>query len=827
MSMFLPVEEILPQLCDALSLGHVVLTAPPGSGKTTRVPLALLDEPWLAGKKIIMLEPRRPAARMAAAFMSELLHEGVGQTVGYQVRMERRISESTRIEVLTEGLLVRRLQDDPELSGVGLVIFDEFHERSLQADLGLALCLDVCASLREDLRLLVMSATLDEQKVADLMGGEAVISDGGLHPVVVEHLARSAGQDLLLATARLVHRALREQPGDVLVFLPGKDEMARLQESLSGSGVEILQLHGEMDAATQSRVLRPESGHPRRVVLATDVAETSLTIEGITAVVDSGLSRKPLFDPDSGLSRLKLLPIAQASATQRAGRAGRLGPGVCYRAFTEQEFFSRPAQRPAEILQADLAPLVLELALWGVNDAAELSWLDLPPTAAWEQAAALLRRLDALDEGGRISAHGRRMARLGLHPRLAHLLLSGGRDNVLAADLAALLSERDPWRVRSGVPRPADLGLRLQELETLRQGGNPSTGIDAHACRRTLRLSERLQRQCRSLSEEEGRGLSAAALLSLAFPERIARRRLGADGRYLMASGRGAVLPADDGLAVADYLAIAQMDAGSREGRIWLAMKLDEQELWAVHGERITEKTELVWDAQAARVGRRCLSVLGALELSLREVSAGDDPAVIKRLLQAVAELGLDCLNWSGDALQLQARMNLARHLDESGGWPDVSDQWLQNNLGDWLAPWAEGMRSLKELRKLDLQALLQGLMTWEQTRRLDELLPRRWKLGDGSSAAIHYTASSPVLAVPLQLMFGMAQTPVVFRGRQPLLLHLLSPAGRPLQVTTDLAAFWADAWEQVKKEMRGRYPKHYWPDDPANAKPVRLKKNL
>ena len=774
-----------------------------------------------------MLEPRRPAARMAAAFMSGLLGEQSGQTVGYQVRMDRCIGRDTRIEVLTEGLLVRRLQDDPELSGVGLVIFDEFHERSLQADLGLALCLEVCASLREDLRLLVMSATLEEQTVAKLIGGTPVVSDGGLYPVAIRHLDRSAGRDVLQAVSRLVQQAVREEQGDVLVFLPGKGEMKRLQESLNMSGMaaEVMQLHGEMDAAAQNQVLRPAPDHPRRVVLATDVAETSLTIEGIGVVVDSGLTRKPVFDPDSGLSRLKVLPVAQASAIQRAGRAGRLGPGICFRAFTEGEYHGRPAQRPAEILQADLAPLVLELAHWGVHDPADLAWLDSPPAAAWNQAVDLLRLLDALDEHGNILPHGRQMVRLGLHPRLAHLLIQGGGDEQ-AADLAALLSEADPWRYRSGEMRPADLELRLHALQALRHGNRLPALVDVNACRRILRLSERLQRQCRGMGKA-GRNLSAASMLSLAFPERIAKKRPGSDGRYLMASGKGAVLPADDGLASAGYLCIAHMDAGSREGRIWLAMELDEQELLSVHADHLLQGAELIWDPAGARVRKRLVSSLGAMELSVREVPVTDDPGVTRKLLGAVAEAGLDVLDWSGEARQLQARIELARSLDEQGGWPEVDDAWLIGNLQDWLAPWAEGMRSFRELRGIDLQAVLRGLMNWEQGQRLDELLPRRWKLGDGSTVSIDYRVSPPVLAAPLQLMFGMRETPSLFQGRQPLLLHLLSPAGRPLQVTRDLAAFWNGAWDQVKKEMRGRYPKHHWPDDPANASPVRLKRNL
>ncbi|WP_456373887.1 ATP-dependent helicase HrpB [Thiolapillus sp.] len=825
--MSLPVEKILPRLNQVLASGHAVLGSPPGSGKTTRVPLALLDAPWLAGRKILMLEPRRPAARMAAAFMSDLLGERPGQTVGYQVRMDRRIGADTRIEVLTEGLLVRRLQEDPELPGVGLVIFDEFHERSLQADLGLALCLDVCASLREDLRLLVMSATLEEQAVAKLLRGTSVVSDGGLHPVDIKHLDKSAGKDLLPSVARLVKRAVREQTGDVLVFLPGKAEMNRLQEHLQVSElpVEVKQLHGEMDAAAQNQVLRPPSGHPRRVILATDVAETSLTIEGIRAVVDSGLSRKPRFDPNSGLSRLELSPVSQASAIQRAGRAGRLGPGVCYRAFTEAEFRSRPAQRPAEIRHADLAPLVLELAHWGVHDPQQLAWLDSPPEAAWNQALDLLRLLDALDAQGHILPHGRRMVGLGLHPRLAHLLIRAGGDERVA-DLAALLSESDPWRYRPGETRPADLELRLHALQALRQGNFLPAPVDKNACRRVLRLSERLQRQCRSMSTAEG-SLSAAGMLSLAFPERVARKRPGSQGRYLLASGKGAVLPSDDSLATAECLAVAHMDAGSREGRIWLAMELDETELLAVHAAHLRHRSELIWDASKARVGKRMITCLGALPLSVREVPITDDAEARECLLQAVSEAGLEVLEWTEEARQLQARIQLARALDGKENWPQMEDAWLLKHLRDWLSPWIDGMRSFRELRNIDLHAVLRGLMSWEQTQRLDRLLPRRWKLGDGSSASIDYQASPPVLAAPLQLMYGMRETPRVCEGRLALVLHLLSPAGRPLQVTTDLAAFWSGAWDQVKKEMRGRYPKHHWPDDPASASPVRLKRNL
>lgn len=824
----LPVEEILPQLCDVLASRHAVLTSPPGSGKTTRVPLALLEQPWLQQQKIIMLEPRRPAARMAATYMSQLLGEDVGQSVGYQVRMERRMGRNTRIEVLTEGLLVRRLQEDPELSGVGLVIFDEYHERSLSADLGLALCLDVCTSLREDLRLLVMSATLDEQAVAELIGGKVVSSDGGLYPVDMRYLPQSAGREIVAVTSKLVQKACQEQQGDILVFLPGKGEMNRVQERLQLLRLnrQIFQLHGEMNAEAQAKVLAPGKKHSPRIVLATDVAETSLTIEGISTVVDSGLTRKPVFDPDSGLSRLKLLPVAQASADQRAGRAGRLGPGVCYRAWTTTEQRQRPAQRPAEILQVDLASLVLELALWGVSDLRTMSWLDAPPAPAWEQALELLQELEALDANGQITLHGKQLALLGLHPRLAQLLVKGGGGNTLAADIAAVLSDRDPWLHRYGETRPTDLGLRIQAIERARRGERLTAAVDERKVRQLLRLSNRLCRQCRHLPPAD-KQLSAGALLSLAYPERIARHRNGADGRYLMVSGKGAVLPAEDGLVAAEYLSIAHMEAGSREGRIWLALAIEKDTLWQLHGAQIRQTEAVTWDEQRQRVIARKTTALGALQLSVQEVQLTAGADVVVELLNAIRRNGLECLPWSDQAVQLQARSQLAGKLDKHAEWPNPSHEWLLANLESWLAPWLEGKRSLQEIQQLNLHRILQSFLNWEQMQRLDELLPPRWLLADGSSAAIDYLSDPPVLAVPLQLMFGVAHTPAVFRARQPLLLHLLSPAGRPLQVTTDLAHFWDNAWEQVKKEMRGRYPKHYWPDDPVNARPVKLKRHL
>jgi len=486
----------------------------------------------------------------------------------------------------------------------------------------------------------------------------------------------------------------------------------------------------------------------------------------------------------------------------------------------------RPYQRPPEILHADLAPMVLELAQWGVADPALMTWLNPPPAAAWDQARELLQLLEALDDGGRITTHGKQLVKLGVHPRLAHLLVCGGSGNVRAADIAALLSDRDPWRNWPGQMRPADLGLRLQALEALRHGEKLAATVDLRALKQILRLSDRLRKQCRYLLSTKLE-LSSAALLSLAFPERIAQRRAGREGHYLMASGRGAALPMDDGLVIADYIAIAHMDAGAREGRIWLAMQLQKEELLSLHEMRILQQEQLQWDEQKGRISGRLTTSLGSLLLSSREVPVAPGPELLQMLLEVIRERGLDILPWSDRALQLQARILLARELDSGAGWPKLSASWLLDNLEIWLAPWLEGKRSLNELQQIDMQSILQSCLDWKKMQQLDSLLPQRWPLSDGSSGAIDYTRRPPVLAVPLQSMYGMAQSPAVYRGKQSLLMHLLSPAGRPLQVTTDLGNFWENAWVEVKKEMRGRYPKHYWPDDPRHAKPVRLKKHL
>jgi ATP-dependent helicase HrpB len=821
----LPVTPALPELAAALAQGHAVLTAPPGSGKTTQVPLALLTAPWLAGGKILMLEPRRPAARMAARRLAQLSGGEPGGLVGYQVRLERRIGPQTRIEVVTEGILTRRLQADPTLEGVGLVIFDEFHERNLQADLGLALCLDVCASLRDDLRLLVMSATLDPAPLCQLLGARHVAAAGRQYPVTVHYLPPQDRREPLAVLPSLVRRALDETGDDVLVFLPGRGEINRLTEALADLPVTVAALYGDLPAAEQDRILTPPSpGQPRRVILSTDLAESSLTIAGIGAVVDSGLARKPVFDPNSGMTRLQRQAISVASAEQRAGRAGRLGPGECYRAWSEARQARLLAATSPEIATSDLAGLVLELALWGVSDPARLPWLDAPPAPHWQQAVALLQDLCALGADGQLTAIGRRMAGLGLEPRLARMLVSAQNqaEGQLLCDLAALLSERDPLQ-RPAVDRaPADLALRLEALQELRATGKTPAGSDKRGLAAVARLAASLRRRLGKLPEGVPR--SAGLLLSLAFPDRIARQRKGqgGPGRFLLANGRGAVLDEADGLAARPWLAVAALDAGRREGRIWSALAVAQEDLETGHAERLKVVDELVWDAQRETVVARQQRRLGALLLDERQSRPGDLPAAQAMLLQQLEQRWPEGLHWSPAARQLQARVSRMRALEPESEWPDLSDASLRAGLSVWLAPWLGDRMSLAALRELDLCRILLGELGWQAQQRLDEALPTHFETPAGSRRAIDYQADGPPrVAVPLQEMFGQRETPRLASGRVPLVLELLNPAQRPIQVTADLANFWQGAYGEVRKELRGRYPKHDWPEDPA-ATPAR-----
>ncbi|WP_372722221.1 ATP-dependent helicase HrpB [Immundisolibacter sp.] len=808
----LPIDEALPALRMALD-DHpaAVLEAPPGAGKTTRVPLALLDAPWLAGQKILLLEPRRLAARAAARHMAHLLGQTEGQTVGYRTRLDSRISVATRIEVVTEGILTRLLQGDPALTGCGLVIFDEFHERSLQADLGLALCLQAQALLRPDLRVLVMSATLDGAAVADLLGGAPRITSAGRSfPVAVRYLPGDGPLEGRLVAA--IRRALAEETGSLLVFLPGTPEIRRLAGQLDKVGlpadVRVCPLYARLDAAAQDAAIAAPAPGERKIVLATSIAESSLTIDGIGVVIDAGLSRHTRFSPRTGMDGLVTVPVSRAAAEQRAGRAGRLAPGMCYRLWSEVEQARLAAHAEPEIAIADLAALLLELALWGVRDPAELRWLTLPPTAHVDKARQLLEALGALDATGAITPHGRTMAGLGVPPRLAHLLVAGGGFD--ACLLAALLAERDILRRSPGHTLAVDIELRLLALRTGRAAGD----ADRAAFDAVLRLARRLQSR---LPAGAGASQSCGALLALAFPDRIAQRR--ARGSYRLASGRGATLNAADALAGADFLVVAELDDVGDNARIRLAAAIGRSEIDAACAPLILTTEEVRFDAASGAVQARRVQRLGALVLADDPLPKPSAAAIATALLEAIASRGVAALPWSDADRQLRARVVLMRRLEPDAGWPDLSEAALQASLADWLGPYLPGLRRLEDLADGRLRTAVSSLLDRAQAQRLEAELPRELTINH-RSRAIDYTADAPLLAVRLQDMFGQQDTPRLAGGRVTLLLHLLSPAGRPLAVTADLAGFWRGAYAEVRKQMRGRYPKHPWPENPLLATP-------
>jgi len=838
----LPIHEILPRLRRELAHSRaVVLSAPPGSGKTTVAPLALLAEPWLTGRTILLLEPRRLAARLAATFMARQLGEEVGQTVGYRVRFEAKVSPATRVEVVTEGVLTRRIQADPELTGVGLIIFDEFHERSLQADLALALCRDVMTGLRNDLKLLIMSATLDTGAVSRLLGNAPVVmGKGQSYPVGVEYcragqLLQPFPREIARQVAAAIHRALAEQPGDILAFLPGGAEIRYTQAMLSAGlvpgEIAIHPLYGDLSLAAQTAAVQPDPKGRRRIILATPIAETSVTIEGIHTVVDSGWKRSPQFDPNSGLSRLTTQRLSRASATQRTGRAGRLGPGYCYRLWSLGEEHGLKPFDPPEILTADLSQLVLDLARWGVHAPEALSWLDPPPSGHFAQAQAVLLALGALDQQGRITPLGRKMAELPAHPRLGLMLLSaaehGATSLSLACDLAALLSERD---ISKGRERSADIEDRLHALAVFRSEGSAAAKAleaDTDGCRRVTQTSRQLREHLeKPARHREGKTAKPTAspgeLLALAFPDRIAQRRVAGQGQYKLTSGRGAVLPAHDRLSAHEYLAVAELDAGKTEGRIFLAAPLSKQALISLFSGRLQRKERVYWEEQSRTVRAQRLLLLDALVLEEAPLTRPSSEAVQAALLAGLRSLGLAALPWSDKARELQARMESMRLWQPEADWPDLSDDSLLQSLEQWLSPWLTGMRSAEQLKKLDLAAILAARLDWRQQNRLDREAPTHLTVPSGSRVRLRYTPGEPpVLAVRLQEMFGLADTPRVCHNTVPVLLHLLSPAQRPMQITQDLRGFWEGAYHEVKKELRGRYPKHHWPDDPWQAQPT------
>lgn len=807
----------------------LVLQAPPGAGKTSRVPLALLGEPWLVDARLVMLEPRRLAARAAASRLAASLGESVGATIGYRVRHDTRVGPTTRVEVVTEGVLTRMLQDDPTLEGIGLVIFDEFHERSVHADLGLALTLHAQRLVRADLRILVMSATLDVAPVARVLGDAPIIASEGRQFPVETHYERDPLpplRDSRVVEGRVVDtvlRALRDDEGGVLVFLPGGAEIRRVETQL-GSAVDpahvlVAPLHGNLSPESQDSAIANAPRGMRKVVLATSIAETSLTIQDIRVVVDSGLARVPRFSARTGLTRLETVRVSRASAEQRRGRAGRVAPGVCYRLWTALEQEQLLPRATPEILDADLAPLALELAAAAIDDPLELRWLDPPPPAAIAQSRELLRELDALDETGRITAHGRSMARLPVHPRLAHMLLRstsiGAR--LTAARLAALLGERD--LLRTDTAPSVDVRLRL-DLLAARAGRS----AEADAVRRIRAEADRLERQLRVRSgaaDESAADESAAAgiLIALAYPDRIAQRR-GGRGRYVMRNGRGANLDASDALAGEEFLAIAAVDDRPPTSKIFIAAPLLREEIETHFATQIVDAPIVEWDERTRSVVARRRVRLGAILLRddpLRDADPTEAAAVLARIL---TERGVGALPWNDAARRLRARLAFLHQIDPA--WPDVSEAGLAHRIDAWLAPRLVGLRRLDDVERLDLGAALLEQLTWQQRAALDELAPTHITVPSGSHLPIDYEdPAAPVLAVRLQEMFGSADTPRIAGGRVPLTLHLLSPAHRPLQVTRDLAGFWKTSYFDVRREMRGRYPKHPWPEDPLRAVPT------
>ena len=796
----LPIDGALAPLIAALkSRGMAVLQAPPGAGKTTRVPIALLQS-CLASGKILMLEPRRLATRAAAERLAEELGEATGQTVGYRMRGEAKVSKSTRIEVVTEGILTRMIQSDPELAGIGAVIFDEFHERSLNADLGLALALEIRAALRPDLLILAMSATLDAEPVGALMGDAPVITSGGRSfPVETLHLDKPLPRDARLpeATASLIEQAVAETEGGILVFLPGEGEIQRTEALLKGrlpEDCEIRPLYGALPFTAQRAAIAPVP-KGRKVVLSTAIAETSLTIEDIRVVIDAGRARRARYDPGSGMSRLVTERVTRAEATQRAGRAGRVAAGRCYRLWTRGEEGALAAFPPPEIATADLAPLALELALWGSDD---LAFLTPPPEGALAEARALLADFGALDDKGLITAHGRELAALPLHPRLGHMLLKAGKG---AAPVAALLGERD---LLYGAP--ADLGLRLKALT----GRYDGPGAVSHP------VKERVKAEANRLeaSLPDRSAIDLAEMVALAYPDRIGQRRPGDQPRYLLSGGKGAILDAADPLAGQPFLVATDLDGDPREAKIRLAAPISEAQIRAVLADRITEETSCQWSKRDRRVLARRQERLGAIALSDRPWLEAPSEAFAKAMCEGVHDLGL---RLEGAAARFRARVELVR----AGGadLPDMTDAALLDTLEDWLLPHLQGVKIAEDWKRFNPLEALRAMLDWNEMQALDAAAPAHFETPLGRRIAIDYDGETPKITLRLQEMFGVTRHPMI--GKTPLRVTLLSPGGKPVQTTTDIPGFWASSYADVRKDMRGRYPRHPWPEDPTVAEPT------
>jgi len=874
----LPVNQVLPEIKTHLCRhNRLILQAPPGAGKTTLVPLALLDQDWLDNKQIIMLEPRRLATRNAAARMADLLGEKVGETVGYQIRQDKKFSHKTRILVVTEGILTRKLQADPGLEGIGLVIFDEFHERNLHGDLSLAFCLQSQELLSEQLKILLMSATLDTQALSQLLTTTEqqvpiVTSQGRSHPVELtfreENLPALDHWNLSHIVRLQVSDALVRHQGNILVFLPGVREIKQLETELhehltayphdtDTSPVIIAPLYGDLSKSQQDQAIAPPPSGQRKIVLATNIAETSLTIEGINIVIDTGLQRQSDFDPGAGMNRLHTTMIAQDSAEQRSGRAGRLSAGFSYRLWSQSHHRRLKRHQSAEILRSDLTPMMLELAQWGIQEVEELQWLDQPPSGNVAQAKELLLALQAIDASGKITPHGAKILSLGIHPRLGHMLLiasmldthSSGL-NETACLLAALITEKDIIKSNrhSNEVRSADLTYRLSVLiQVKRKQALDTQWLDTRQCHRVLQSAKEFQqrlitaigkpiRNNNSLNNEPVYEM-AGVLLAHAYPDRIAKLRNNRDRRYLLSNGKGAYFSYQDALANEDYLAIASLNQHTdkqqaiqpKEARIFLAATISLQQLDEYFADLIKQHTAVSWNSKLQKVEYLQQKSLGRLILDERPITDIDREKIYPFLLQGVRTIGLDCLPWSKQSNNLRQRIQFIHYQQQYNPacvkplagieLPDFSDASLLVNLEQWLLPHLTDENSIKQLQALDLEQILNSGLSWEQKQIINDLAPQRITVPSGSEVRIDYSEpQAPFLAVRLQELFGLHQTPSILKGHVPLLLHLLSPAFRPMQLTQDLASFWKNTYNDVKKELRGKYKKHYWPDDPLQA---------
>jgi ATP-dependent helicase HrpB len=811
----LPIDEALPQLTQVLRAREAaVLVAPPGAGKTTRVPLALMDEPWVKGSKIIVLEPRRLAARAAAERMAKTLGEKTGDTVGLRVRFGSKVSKKTRIEVVTEGIFSRMILDDPELKGIAAVLFDEFHERSLDADLGLAFARDAQQGLREDLKILVMSATLDGARVSKLLGEAPVVeSQGRAYPVETRYLPRDARSHLEPQVADAVMRALRAEAGSVLVFLPGQAEIRRteaiLGQKITEPATDIVALYGALDAQVQDRAIEPSPPGRRKVVLATSIAETSLTIEGVRIVIDSGLARVPRFEPGVGLTRLETVRVSRAAADQRRGRAGRTEPGICYRLWSEPETASlEPYARP-EILSADLSSFALDLAQWGVADPSKLAFLDPPPQAAYSEARKLLTELSALDENGRITGEGRSLRALPLPPRLARMVVDAARDGTgeMAAQIAVLVTERGLGG------NDVDLTHRLDQLRRDRS--------------RRADEARGMARRWASEADDRKRDseTSVGALLALAYPDRIAKNRGGGQGGFLLANGRGAMLDPAFALAREPYIVAAELTGIAAQARILLAAAISQGEIERIFADQIEAREDVTVDPATLSLRGRKARKLGAIALSEQIAPVAPSPENAAKLSEAIAAAGLERLPFSKHLDQWRDRVMFLRK-SEGEEWPDLSNAALAASVQEWLAPLFADKTTLKELGADELSSAIMELLPWNMRRRLDAEAPTHFEAPTGTSVPIDYEAEAgPTISIRVQELFGLNKHPSIAGGRVPLVIALLSPAHRPVQLTRDLPGFWRGSYEAVRAEMRGRYPRHPWPDDPANAMPTRRAK--